>query len=1497
MISKGGDNVLRHKKFIVSCLILAVFLESNNYVYGIQHQHRQSNDYQCQEEGFHADPVNCNVYYRCVNWGDNSRLSKFKFECGPGTVYSESKGYICVHPRDSERPECNELTNDLDSSLHYDQSINRQTTMSSSSSWTYGSPLPSTLSPQITTSSLPNGHKKPTKNNYNNNGYPSSNNYPGMANDKPLNNRPHGSSPPSSASGSKECQEEGFKPHPKDCNKFIRCVSNGNSYQQYEFTCGEGTVWDPSANACNHAWAVNREGCGSAGSSQNGQNSGSNDNINDNNNEVNDPENGSNDAASNGQSGHPGSGPGVEENEHEHQGTVDEVPKPPGGLYPPPENPQEPGEENNIPSSPPGYPSQPSYPSQTFPPNEIENSSQPTQPTEPSNEMENSSQPIQPTEPSNEIDKPSQPIDKPSSGSLGPAGSCSEEGFVSDPNDCHKFYRCVQGEGSSLTKYEFTCGEGTAWDQGLLTCNYESSVSSCKGGSNDEGSKPVDNNVSTTVSTDITSTDIASNPSQTEESSMTDKNESTTQLTSTDSSDISGASGVGPNQDNGIPPEQAGGYPMPGAPSDASTTIMPSEENTSSDNSSPDTGSSTSTGSTVPDDSQNEISSMTTPESSHASTDMSGSCTEEGFFSDPQDCHKFIRCVSSGKKSFIKYSFTCGEGTAWDQNLQTCNYEASVESCGGQSSKPMNEVDSSTPETEKPTEKPPSDSSSSEMPESSSSEAPNESTTEVSSVSSSEDTNNSDATTESEPSSTTPDESTTEVTVSSSEDTNNSDVTTGSEPSTTASSETPEETPSYETGQSPDSESPSTTQAVESSSEATTSTENNVDDNSESPSTTQQTEEQTSVSSSTTTTTTTTTTENSNVDNDTSSITPAGSSESSENTPSTTPSMKPVPSNNSGKCTEEGFHPNPSNCRKFIRCVGVNKGFIKYDFDCGPGTAWDQSLLTCNYIDQVESCKSSGNPSDSGNEKPTSSDGQKPGDSGDTNKPGSNEDNKENTTTENSSVSTTPTSNDSSDCSNKKPNNTIVCNKAGFYPHPTNCAKFYRCVDNGNGFNVYYFDCPPGTNFDPSISVCNYPESIYPARDCSGSSDSGTTPSSVSKPTTQESSSSSTTDSLSSTTQKEEISTDNTETGGETTTQGGEITTVGGDVTTQGGEMTTDGGDMTTEGPDVTTQGEEMTTLSGDMTTEGGDVTTQGEEMTTQSEDVTTQSGEITTQSGEVTTQGDEGGYITPDDGITTTTETKEPGPSTEGATESSDDMTTTESSDDTPITESPPVPITKPSEETTPGEPEETTKTETSTMAAGPLDATPCPIGNLTDEQIVLKCPTGFARHPKHCSLFYQCTTESNMEIKILILRCPDNTTFDEKQIKCLPEEETDEKCTTTKHSERLFRRLAKTSIDPIKVSTASLCPDEGHYPYQKGCSNAFYKCKRDSRNSLQGYLYKCPQDYVYWSVSRRCERANRLPVCSQADYDDNQQINSWQNRTGIPIEDFNLSARMISI
>lgn len=55
------------------------------------------------------------------------------------------------------------------------------------------------------------------------------------------------------------------------------------------------------------------------------------------------------------------------------------------------------------------------------------------------------------------------------------------------------------------------------------------------------------------------------------------------------------------------------------------------------------------------------------------------------------------------------------------------------------------------------------------------------------------------------------------------------------------------------------------------------------------------------------------------------------------------------------------------------------------------------------------------------------------------------------------------------------------CVAPGFFVHPYDCTKFYRCVDYSRKQDYrrpltrHDFSCPEGTVFDESLSVCNHP--------------------------------------------------------------------------------------------------------------------------------------------------------------------------------------------------------------------------------------------------------------------------------------------------------------------------------------------------------------------------------------------------------------------------------------
>lgn len=91
------------------------------------------------------------------------------------------------------------------------------------------------------------------------------------------------------------------------------------------------------------------------------------------------------------------------------------------------------------------------------------------------------------------------------------------------------------------------------------------------------------------------------------------------------------------------------------------------------------------TGSTPPQSSSQAETSTQSTSTAPTSNETTGSsnekCEKEGFMADKQNCKKFYRCVSNGDGSYVKYDFDCPEGTAWSQELETCDHADSVSGC------------------------------------------------------------------------------------------------------------------------------------------------------------------------------------------------------------------------------------------------------------------------------------------------------------------------------------------------------------------------------------------------------------------------------------------------------------------------------------------------------------------------------------------------------------------------------------------------------------------------------------------------------------------------------------------------------------------------------------------------------------------------------------------------------------------------------------------------
>jgi hypothetical protein len=236
-------------------------------------QGRKATYFDCPSEGFHASPHNCQTFYRCVDMGSSnnflrildsrgrSKLTTFEFHCGLDTVFDPAYS-ICNYPHETSRIECGGRP---DISVHPPTSSNES-----------GNEVDNVYAPQNGSPGYPPTSSSPVHFSTSGNVSPSTWSptdnglKPSTVSETAL-EISSGSQQTTSPSGSHSegyvtCTSEGFYPTPGDCKKFYRCVPNENrGFTKYDFTCGEGTVWDTESNVCNHDWAVRRSDCGKGG--------------------------------------------------------------------------------------------------------------------------------------------------------------------------------------------------------------------------------------------------------------------------------------------------------------------------------------------------------------------------------------------------------------------------------------------------------------------------------------------------------------------------------------------------------------------------------------------------------------------------------------------------------------------------------------------------------------------------------------------------------------------------------------------------------------------------------------------------------------------------------------------------------------------------------------------------------------------------------------------------------------------------------------------------------------------------------------------------------------------------------------------------------------------------------------------------------------------------------------------------------------------------------
>ncbi|XP_012144579.1 uncharacterized protein LOC100879380 isoform X10 [Megachile rotundata] len=136
-----------------------------------------------------------------------------------------------------------------------------------------------------------------------------------------------------------------------------------------------------------------------------------------------------------------------------------------------------------------------------------------------------------------------------------------------------------------------------------------------------------------------------------------------------------------------------------------------------------------------------------------------------------------------------------------------------------------------------------------------------------------------------------------------------------------------------------------------------------------------------------------------------------------------------------------GMLAHPADCTKFLQCAHGGT-FIR---DCAPGTVFNPAISVCDWPYNVKGCE----------------DALKP---------------KEETTTPFYPPEYEDYGYKKPRYNEEQPVKKIECPEyyTGLLPHPETCKKFLQCA---NGI-TYIMDCGPGTAFNPSISVCDWPYNV-----------------------------------------------------------------------------------------------------------------------------------------------------------------------------------------------------------------------------------------------------------------------------------------------------------------------------------------------------------------------------------------------------------------------------------
>ncbi|OQR74193.1 hypothetical protein BIW11_09234 [Tropilaelaps mercedesae] len=269
-----------------------------------------------------------------------------------------------------------------------------------------------------------------------------------------------------------------------------------------------------------------------------------------------------------------------------------------------------------------------------------------------------------------------------------PAGGfCTGNGFIRSSTNCSLFYRCtrINNHTEEFATHLFSCPPGLVFDYTIDACNYDYVVTDC--GYPLEAKKTAASLPDLDVPTSMNKAQRPSNGEMpAEERSSFDKRRPST---SGANGGVSSAFAFVPGTNRLLPTLPPAIDVVPPRRRPAQTVIVPRPSGEEGQSSS--SGFGFRPGSAVTESVSSESPNSEIDESFlvTSASQMPGDdypCLQEGFFRDIDHCQIFHRCVRTDdpRRPLVAHRFKCKEGLVFDDALKNCNYEAMVSECGQQ---------------------------------------------------------------------------------------------------------------------------------------------------------------------------------------------------------------------------------------------------------------------------------------------------------------------------------------------------------------------------------------------------------------------------------------------------------------------------------------------------------------------------------------------------------------------------------------------------------------------------------------------------------------------------------------------------------------------------------------------------------------------------------------------------------------------------------------------